>query len=101
MKLYELIWNKFISSQMSQAVIDQTTVTSECGGHFFKSTGSIIKFAGFRTVYLEAQAEKKKDKGEEEVSSKNTELPDIKEGEDLAVKKPLDKLEHWTSPLKI
>ena len=63
MKLYELIWNKFISSQMAQAVIDQTTVTSECGGHFFKSTGSIIKFAGFRTVYLEAQAEKKKDKG--------------------------------------
>ena len=60
-KLYELIWNKFISSQMSQAVIDQTTIHSEINGHFFRSTGSIIKFAGFRTVYLEAAAEKAKD----------------------------------------
>jgi len=34
-KLYELIWNKFISSQMSPAVIDQTTVTFESNGHFF------------------------------------------------------------------
>ena len=70
MKLYELIWNKFISSQMAQAVIDQTTVTSECGGHFFKSTGSIIKFAGFRTVYLELKPKRKKIKVKKKLAVK-------------------------------
>ena len=46
-KLYELIWNKFISSQMAPAVIDQTTIIFEAAGHYFKSNGSIIKFPGF------------------------------------------------------
>ena len=43
---------------MSHAVIDQTTIHSEIDGHHFRSTGSIIKFPGFRTVYLETAAEK-------------------------------------------
>ncbi len=100
-KLYELIWNKFISSQMSPAVIDQTTVTFEAGGHFFKSNGSIIKFPGFRTVYLEAKIEKqnKKDEDSEESDEpKSGLLPDISEGEVFAQKKAIDMEEHWTSP---
>ncbi len=104
-KLYELIWNKFVSSQMSQAVIDQTTVTFESEGHFFKATGSIIKFAGFRTVYLEAAAEKAQRKGgeDEEQSSEDQDvksgiLPDINEGEVLKCTKDPTALEHWTSP---
>lgn len=101
-KLYELIWNKFISSQMSQAVIDQTTVTFEAGGHYFKSNGSIVKFPGFRTVYLDSLAEKQSRKNEEE-SEENEEpktglLPDIAEGETFAQKKAIDMEEHWTSP---
>ncbi len=101
LKLYELIWNKFISSQMAPAVIDQTTVTFECEGHFFRSNGSIVKFPGFRTVYLESAAEKAKSKkGEDESdqSSKNSLLPEIDEGESLSLKKPFEELEHWTSP---
>jgi DNA topoisomerase-1 len=100
-KLYELIWNKFISSQMSQAVIDQTTVTMECNGHFFRSNGSIIKFPGFRTVYLESAAEKAKkndDEESEEVEVKSNLLPEIKEGETFSPKKAIDSEEHWTSP---
>lgn len=104
-KLYELIWNKFVSSQMSQAVIDQTTVTFECEGHFFKSTGSIIKFAGFRTVYLEAAAERASRKGgdddesaDEQQDVKSGILPDIKEGESIKCSKDPSALEHWTSP---
>ncbi len=101
-KLYELIWNKFISSQMSPAVIDQTTVTFEAGGHYFKSNGSIVKFPGFRTVYLESLAEKQSRKNEED-SEENDEpktglLPDIAEGETFAQKKAIDMEEHWTSP---
>lgn len=101
-RLYELIWNKFISSQMTQAVIDQTTVTFECSGHYFKSSGSIIKFAGFRTVYLEALAEKISRRGgdEDEVEnlSKTGILPAINEGENIKCAKGPDAIEHWTSP---
>lgn len=100
-KLYELIWNKFISSQMSPAVIDQTTVTFESAGHFFKSNGSIVKFPGFRTVYLDSIAEKQSRKNEENEETdepKTGLLPDIEEGETFQQKKSIESEEHWTSP---
>jgi DNA topoisomerase I len=101
-KLYELIWNKFISSQMSQAVIDQTTVTFECKKHFFKANGSIIKFPGFRTVYLEAAAEKVSTKGgydEEAINdTKSGLLPEIEKAEKLYCSISPESTEHWTSP---
>ncbi len=101
-KLYELIWNKFISSQMGQAIIDQTTITFECQKHFFKSNGSIIKFPGFRTVYLEAAAEKASKKGggddEQESDAKSGLLPEIKKDESLKCLKNPEFTEHWTSP---
>jgi len=104
-RLYELIWNKFISSQMAQAVIDQTTAVFECQGHFFKANGSIIKFPGFRTVFLEAAAERaarrqKDDKEDDEDQSENmsTELPELATKEKLNLKNPLKEEEHWTSP---
>lgn len=101
-KLYEIIWNKFISSQMTQAVIDQTSVTFEASGHFFKANGSIIKFAGFRTVYLEAAAEKASKKGGDDEESLNDVksglLPEIEKGETMKASKDPEALEHWTSP---
>ncbi|PIP89378.1 MAG: DNA topoisomerase I [Bdellovibrionales bacterium CG12_big_fil_rev_8_21_14_0_65_38_15] len=104
-KLYELIWNKFVSSQMSQAIIDQTSVTFENAGHFFKANGSIIKFAGFRTVYLEAAAEKSQRRGGEDDESANDEsdvksgiLPEIEKGESIKCSKDPAAQEHWTSP---
>ncbi len=102
-KLYELIWNKFISSQMGQAVIDQTTVTMECEGHFFKATGSIIKFPGFRAVYLEAAAERRSKKGGEDEEENLNEvksglLPEVQVDEKLKAKKDPTETEHWTSP---
>lgn len=100
-KLYELIWNKFISSQMSPAVIDQTSVTFECNNHFFKSNGSIVKFPGFRTVYLDSLAEKQSRKeadAEDVEESKSGLLPEMKVGESFVPKKMIDMEEHWTSP---
>jgi DNA topoisomerase-1 len=101
LKLYTLIWNKFISSQMAPAVIDQTAVTLESNGHYFKSNGSIIKFPGFRTVYLEAAAEKASknaEEGEEVVPSGQVILPNLNEGEKLKPSKDAQLLEHWTNP---
>ncbi|MBF0208218.1 MAG: type I DNA topoisomerase [Oligoflexia bacterium] len=62
-KLYELIWNKFVSSQMAPAIIDQTTVLLEVNKHFFKAVGSVIKFPGYRTIYLESILEKRARRG--------------------------------------
>ncbi|MEK6623485.1 MAG: DNA topoisomerase, partial [Bdellovibrionota bacterium] len=104
--LYELIWNKFISSQMSQAVIDQTTVLFDCHKHYFKANGSIVKFAGFRTVYFEAALERAQrnndDKNSEDdespASDHSRELPELQLSEKLPLKHPLKDEEHWTSP---
>jgi DNA topoisomerase-1 len=101
-KLYEMIWNKFISSQMTQAVIDQTTVSFENNGHFFRANGSIIKFPGFRTVYLEAAAEKRSKKGGEDSDDvndiKSGLLPIIEKDEKIKAQKDAIETEHWTSP---
>ena len=100
-RLYQMIWNKFVSSQMSHAVIDQTAVVFECQGIFFKSTGSIVKFPGFRTVYLESAIEnaKAKDENFEIAGNKGDNiLPEISEGEILRPKTNPESLEHWTSP---
>ena len=103
-KLYSLIWNKFIASQMAQAVIDQTTVTIENNGHFFKTNGSIIKFPGFRTIYIEAAIERARSKGDEDaeeesaLQSSNAILPEILVGEKLKLFKDVLSEEHWTSP---
>jgi len=50
-KLYQLIWQRFVASQMTPAVYDQTTVTVEGEEFVFRTTGSVIKFDGFLKVY--------------------------------------------------
>jgi len=49
--LYELIWKRFVASQMKQALIDKTSVTIAIGDFRFSATGSTIKFPGFLTLY--------------------------------------------------
>ncbi len=100
--LYELIWNKFVASQMSQAVIDQTIISFQCQNHFFRANGAVIKFTGFRTVYLEAKADKISRRGEskqgQDSYSKNAILPKMNVGESLKCFEGPEKKEHWTTP---
>ncbi|MCY4645043.1 MAG: type I DNA topoisomerase [Bacteriovoracales bacterium] len=100
-KLYSLIWNKFISSQMASAILDQTTVIIVNAGHYFRINGSIVKFEGFRAVYSDSKVEKALKRGEhrEEGNEKATGLlPSFKEGEMLKPLSPPSSEEHWTSP---
>ena len=54
LRLYQLIWERFIASQMAPAVFDQTTVDIKATDRFtFRATGSVLKFAGFTAVYEE------------------------------------------------
>jgi DNA topoisomerase-1 len=56
-KLYNLIWNRFVASQMTPAIFDQTDVLIEAGRIQFKATGSVLKFRGFLATYQEARPE--------------------------------------------
>jgi DNA topoisomerase-1 len=55
LRLYRLIWERFVASQMAPAVFDQTTIDMIVGRFTFRSTGSVLKFAGFLRVYEEGR----------------------------------------------
>lgn len=103
-KLYRLIWQRFVASQMKPAVLDVTTVDIEAGdkardGVVFglRASGSVIKFAGFLSVYEEAKDEDKED--ETEADDENTErrLPPLEAGQPLDLRDILPK-QHFTQP---
>jgi DNA topoisomerase-1 len=54
-KLYRLIWDRFVSCQMTPAVYDRTTIDITAGDYGLRATGSILKFAGFTAVYTEGR----------------------------------------------
>src|SRR5205823_8461868 len=70
MKLYRLIWNRFVASQMMPALFDQTTIDVSAKGkngvdYTFRATGSVPKFQGFLRVYEEGKDQKDEDDEEE------------------------------------
>jgi len=96
LKLYSLIWNRFVASQMNPAIFDQTDVHIEAGRVGFKATGSILKFKGFLEVYQESKAEEAKDKERE--GEEGGVLPEMQEHERLQVRQLLP-TQHFTQPL--
>jgi DNA topoisomerase I len=60
-KLYQLIWNRFVASQMNPAIFDQTTIDVAGANCIFRAQGSVMKFAGFTIVYTEGKDEKEED----------------------------------------
>ena len=78
LKLYKLIWDRFLASQMLPAVFDVTQVDVENGEHVLRSTGRILKSPGFLAVYRETPDEDAQPEDEESAS-----LPDVKEGDVL------------------
>lgn len=60
-KLYKLIWERFVASQMADAEYDQSTITITGGAYEFKTQGKILKFPGFRKLYIEGDEEAQKD----------------------------------------
>lgn len=92
LRLYELIWKRFVASQMRPAVYDQTAFDIESGRFLLRATGQVLRFPGFIAVYLE---------GEDEVAEKDEEenptLPLLKQGETLKLLK-LEPHQHFTQP---
>ncbi|MED1949147.1 type I DNA topoisomerase [Brevibacillus centrosporus] len=88
LRLYRLIWERFLASQMSSAVLDTMSVDIAAGDVTFRATGSKVKFPGFMRVYIEGN-----DDGTEEESF----LPPIEEGQTL-VQKEIEPSQHFTQP---
>ena len=91
-KLYRLIWQRFVASQMVPAVFDQTTIDIAVGDYLFRATGSVLKFDGFLAVYQEAREEK-----DEEAEEEGRTLPRVSEGERLRLEK-IRPEQHFTEP---
>jgi DNA topoisomerase-1 len=97
LKLYRLIWMRFIATQMNPAVFDQTTIDLAVPGksavqYIFRATGSVQKFDGFLAVYEEGKDQK--DDEDEELKHK---LPLVTEGEELRLR-ALQPEQHFTEP---
>lgn len=86
-RLYELIWKRFVASQMNPALFDQTDVDIEAANVQFRAVGSIQRFDGFLKLYQESRDESEKDKDGGGQSDKDNLLPDLKKGETLKVDK--------------
>jgi len=92
-KLYKLIWQRFVASQMNPIIYDQTTLEIEAGKGTFRATGSIIKFPGFSAVYLEGKEEEEEAKEKDEMRK----LPDVSVGDKLDLIN-LEGKQHFTQP---
>ncbi len=94
LKLYTLIWKRFVASQMTAAIFDQTTIDIKAGRFMFRATGSVQKFDGFLKVYQEGRDEKPSE-AEDEDEEKN--LPQVEKGEQLKLNK-ITPEQHFTEP---
>ncbi len=100
-RLYELIWKRFVASQMASARFDRTSFIVNAGVYELRASGSIITFPGFITVYTEGRDEvavqKKSESEEEESEGEEGVLPNLKEGEKLKTHDFLPS-QHFTQP---
>lgn len=89
LRLYKLIWERFLASQMSSAVLDTMTVDISANNVMFKANGSKVKFPGFMKVYVEGN--------DDESTDEDKFLPALKQGDALKNKETEPK-QHFTQP---
>ena len=92
LKLYRLIWQRFVASQMNPALFDHTAIDVRAGDFLLRATGSVLKFDGFLKVYQEGKDVK--DEEDEELRHK---LPPVNQGEVLKALK-ITPEQHFTEP---
>lgn len=88
-RLYKLVWERFVSSQMSSAILDTMTVDMQAGSTVFRAVGSKVKFAGFMKVYVEGN-----DDGTVE---EHKFLPPLATGDVIAAE-TIEPKQHFTQP---
>lgn len=97
LRLYRLIWERFVASQMAPAVFDQTTIDMIIGRYTFRTTGSVLKFAGFTRVYEEGKDDVAAAPDDATADGKKPLLPKLTVGERLDLR-GVDPKQHFTEP---
>ena len=96
-KLYQLIWQRFVASQMLPAIFDQTTIDISAGDYTFRATGTVQKFDGYLRVYQMPASIADREDDEKDDEGEGRALPQVAEGQTLR----LDKIrpdQHFTEP---
>ncbi|MCL2018745.1 MAG: type I DNA topoisomerase [Oscillospiraceae bacterium] len=97
-KLYKLIWERFMASQMENAQLNTVSVDINANGCLFKANGYTVKFDGFMKLYVEASESENPEKSDDADNAAGaTALPPLTQGEELSVES-LDGNQHFTQP---
>jgi DNA topoisomerase-1 len=93
-KLYQMIWQRFVASQMVPAIFDQTTIDVAANDYTFRATGSVEKFDGYLAAYQSVKEEEEKEDAED---AESRTLPPVTEGEQLRLE-TIRPEQHFTEP---
>lgn len=98
-RLYRLIWERFVASQMAPAILDTVTVDIRAGRGEFRATGSTVRFPGFMSVYVEQSDDEKQTARNPASEGEESEqpLPELSEGERVLCRH-LEAKQHFTQP---
>ncbi|WP_434751696.1 type I DNA topoisomerase [Paenibacillus amylolyticus] len=88
-RLYKLIWERFVASQMSSAILDTLSVDIAAGDTIFRAAGSKVRFQGFMKVYVEGN--------DDGTTDEDRLLPPLKSG-DVLKKQEIEPKQHFTQP---
>jgi len=92
--LYQLVWQRFVASQMQEALIDQVSASIAAGPYVFTASGSAVKFPGFMALY---RAEEEDAEGNGNGDKAREQLPELTEGQRLTLQR-LEPRQHFTQP---
>src|ERR1700675_1595299 len=96
-KLYQLIWQRFVASQMLPAIFDQTAIDIAAGDYTFRANGSVQKFDGYLRAYQLPASSADREEDEKDEEGEGRALPQVREGQELR----LDDIrpdQHFTEP---
>lgn len=93
-KLYKLVYNRFIASQMAQAIYDTVAVDIKANEYNFKANGQTLKFKGFMALYVESEDNLKEDKKKKQ---EDETLPELEINEEV-IKKEINPKQSFTEP---
>ncbi len=96
-RLYDLIWKRFVASQMAQALVDQNTILIKAAEYTFSLGGTSVKFPGFMALYKVSEGARADKKDKNGKNGKKQTLPDLDPGMKLEKKKIIP-LQHFTKP---
>jgi DNA topoisomerase I len=88
-RLYKLIWERFVASQMASAIMDTMSVDLKNRNVIFRANGSKVKFSGFMKVYVEGT--------DDQTDERDKMLPNLVEGDEI-LKKDIEPKQHFTQP---